>query len=91
MFLFEIMPKLWTDAIVIAIVSYSFTVSMGLIFENKENYKIDFNQELLAMGMGNLYIKFHELSNEWRPSREPPPTRPRDRPKCGLFNPLISL
>ena len=57
MFLFEIMPKLWTDAIVIAIVSYSFTVSMGLIFANKENYKIDFNQELLAMGMGHLYIK----------------------------------
>ena len=34
MFLFEIMPKFWTDAIVIAIVSYSFTVSMGLIFAN---------------------------------------------------------
>jgi hypothetical protein len=40
MFLFEIMPKFWTDAIVIAIVSYSFTVSMGLIFANNPVFVI---------------------------------------------------
>lgn len=51
---FGIMSELISDAFVIAIVSYSVTVSMGLIFAKKENYKIDFNQELLAMGVGNL-------------------------------------
>lgn len=53
--LFRIMPNLIADAFVIAIVSYSVTVSMALIFAKKEKYKIDFNQELLAMGMGNMF------------------------------------
>lgn len=69
MFLFEIMPKLWTDAIVIAIVSYSFTVSMGLIFANKENYKIDFNQELLLTGIRFGVVGEHK-EQLWIP--EPP-------------------
>lgn len=51
---FGIMSSLVSDAFVIAVVSYSVTVSMALIFAKKENYKLDFNQELLAMGMGNL-------------------------------------
>lgn len=41
--------ELLVDAIAIAIVSYSVTVSMALIFGQKLKYEIDFNQELLAM------------------------------------------
>lgn len=52
--IFSLMPSLISDAFVIAIVAYSVSVSMALIFAKKENYKIDFNQELLAQGMGNL-------------------------------------
>lgn len=46
------------DCIVIAIVSYTVSVSMALIFAQKLNYEIDFNQELLAMGTGNLFGSF---------------------------------
>lgn len=51
---FNLMSSLVADAFIIAIVSYSVSVSMALIFAKKENYKIDFNQELLAMGAGNI-------------------------------------
>lgn len=50
-----IVPKLdlWlellTDAFAIAFVSYSVSVSLALLFAQKANYEIDFNQELLAM------------------------------------------
>lgn len=52
---FKIMSNFISDAFVIAIVSYSVTVSMALIFAKKENYQIDFNQELLGMGVGNIF------------------------------------
>lgn len=52
---FSIMSNLLPDAFFVALVSYSITVSMALIFSKKENYKIDFNQELLAMSAGNLF------------------------------------
>lgn len=57
---FSIMSGLISDAFVIATVSYSVSVSMGLIFAKKENYKIGFNQELLAMGAGNLLGSFFQ-------------------------------
>ena len=41
--------KLIIPVIAIAFVSYSVTVSMALIFGQKFNYEIGFNQELLAM------------------------------------------
>lgn len=56
---FRLIPLI-SDAFIIAIVSYSVTVSMALIFAKKENYKIDFNQELLAMGVGNFVGSFFQ-------------------------------
>lgn len=41
--------ELLIDAFAIAIVSYSITVSLALQFAQKQNYDIDFNQELLAV------------------------------------------
>lgn len=41
------------DSIAIAIVSYTVTISMALIFAKKQNYEVDPNQELLAMVTAN--------------------------------------
>lgn len=46
---FTIWKDLLFDSFAIAFVSYSVTVSMALIFAQKQKYEIDFNQELLAM------------------------------------------
>ncbi|XP_031640973.1 solute carrier family 26 member 10-like [Contarinia nasturtii] len=42
------------DSIAIAIVSYTITISMALIFAKKQNYEVRPNQELLAMGLSNI-------------------------------------
>lgn len=46
---FLLVKELLVDSFAIAMVSYSVSVSMALIFAQKYNYEIDFNQELLAM------------------------------------------
>lgn len=46
---FELLPSILTDGLTIAIVSYTMSLSMGLIFAQKFDYEIDPNQELLAM------------------------------------------
>lgn len=46
------------DGFTIAIVSYSVTLSMALIFAQKLNYEVDANQELLAQGAGNIFGSF---------------------------------
>lgn len=45
---FELLWDVLFDAVTIAIVSYSVTMSMALIFAQKLHYKVDSNQELLA-------------------------------------------
>ncbi|CAO1380564.1 unnamed protein product [Diamesa hyperborea] len=55
---FSLWKDLIVDSIAIAFVSYSVTVSMALIFGQKLNYEIGFNQELLAMGAGNIFGSF---------------------------------
>lgn len=46
------------DSFIIAMVSYTVSVSMALIFAQKLNYDVNFNQELLAMGAGNAFGSF---------------------------------
>lgn len=46
---FDLWMELSIDAFAIAFVSYSITVSLALQFAQKQNYDIDFNQELLAV------------------------------------------
>lgn len=55
---FGMWNQLIVDAFTIAMVSYTVSVSMALIFAQKYNYEIDFNQELLAMGSGNIFGSF---------------------------------
>lgn len=42
------------DGLIIAIVSYTITVSIAVTFAKSNNYEIDFNQELLALGASNI-------------------------------------
>lgn len=59
---FSIWKDLIVDSIAIAFVSYSVTVSMALIFGQKLNYEIGFNQELLAM-VSHMTIHGHSNDN----------------------------
>ncbi|XP_058832839.1 solute carrier family 26 member 10-like [Topomyia yanbarensis] len=52
---FDLLESIILDSFVVAVVSYAVTVSMGAIFAQRENYELDFNQELLAMGSSNLF------------------------------------
>ncbi|XP_058834299.1 solute carrier family 26 member 10-like [Topomyia yanbarensis] len=55
---FDLLRSLLLDSFTIAMVAYAVSVSMGLIFAQKQNYEIDFNQELLAMGASNVFGSF---------------------------------
>ncbi|XP_059476161.1 solute carrier family 26 member 6-like [Neocloeon triangulifer] len=46
--------ELMADSFIAAIVSYATLMSMALILARGEDYQVDANQELLAMGLGNL-------------------------------------
>uniref|UniRef100_A0A8R1DHG3 STAS domain-containing protein n=1 Tax=Caenorhabditis japonica TaxID=281687 RepID=A0A8R1DHG3_CAEJA len=46
------------DALSIAIVAYAVTISMGQIFSKKHKYRLDSNQELLALGLINIGSSF---------------------------------
>lgn len=46
------------DSIAVTIVSYSIVMSMALIFASKEQYEVRANQELLAMGLANIFGSF---------------------------------
>lgn len=54
----DLAKEIAVDGFVVAMVSYTVSVSMALIFAQKLNYEIDFNQELLAMGSGNIIGSF---------------------------------
>ncbi|XP_052860903.1 pendrin-like [Anopheles cruzii] len=55
---FNILPDIVVESITVAVVAYAVHVSLGIIFAKKENYEIGFNQELLALGAGNLFASF---------------------------------
>lgn len=55
---FELVPDLFVDSIAIAIVTYSIVMSLGLTFAKKHGYEIRPNQELFAMGIGNIFCGF---------------------------------
>ncbi|XP_017059088.1 solute carrier family 26 member 6 [Drosophila ficusphila] len=50
----DLVPKVAVDSIAIAIVTYSIIMSMGLTFAKKHGYEVRPNQELFAMGVGNM-------------------------------------
>ncbi|EDV96650.1 solute carrier family 26 member 6 [Drosophila grimshawi] len=50
----DLVPLVAVDSIAIAIVTYSIIMSMGLTFAKKHGYEVRANQELFAMGLGNI-------------------------------------
>lgn len=51
---FDLVPSLVVDSIAITIVTYSIVMSLGLTFAKKHSYEVRPNQELFAMGIGNI-------------------------------------
>ncbi|KAL6267139.1 hypothetical protein P5V15_000218 [Pogonomyrmex californicus] len=54
----SLIPNILVDSIVITMVAYTISMSMALIFAQKEGYEVDSNQELVAQGLGNLVGSF---------------------------------
>ncbi|XP_051174059.1 solute carrier family 26 member 6-like [Leptopilina boulardi] len=55
---FELLSTVALDSIAVTMVSYTVTMSMSLIFAQKLQYDVDSNQELFAMGAGNIFGSF---------------------------------
>lgn len=47
-----------TDGVSIGLIAFVYSISVALIFSQKEGYDIDANQELLAYGMTNIVTSF---------------------------------
>lgn len=56
----SLVPELFVDSIAIAIVTYSIVMSLGLTFAKKHSYEVRPNQELFAMGVGNIVGGFFQ-------------------------------
>lgn len=54
----NLLMSVFSESVIIAIVAYSVTMSMALLFSEKLKYSIDTNQELLAQGVGNVFGSF---------------------------------
>ncbi|XP_078518562.1 solute carrier family 26 member 6 [Lissotriton helveticus] len=52
--------KVVGDAFAIAIVGYAITISLGKTFAAKHGYKVDSNQELIALGLSNFVGSFFQ-------------------------------
>lgn len=46
---------MWYRCIATAVVAYTTTLSVGKMYGSKHNYKVDPNQELIALGITNLW------------------------------------
>ncbi|GJQ74244.1 hypothetical protein Trydic_g19148 [Trypoxylus dichotomus] len=55
---FALINNIVLDCFIIAIVSYTINLSMALIFAQRVGYEVDADQELLAMGAGNMVGSF---------------------------------
>ncbi|XKL65796.1 hypothetical protein PGB90_009216 [Kerria lacca] len=54
----SIMSNIASESLVIAIIAYIISVSMAMIFAQKNKYEIKANQEFLAQGLGNIVGSF---------------------------------
>jgi MFS superfamily sulfate permease-like transporter len=46
------------DAILIAVISFSLSISLAALYSRKKKYKIDSTQELYALGMSSMVGSF---------------------------------
>ncbi len=52
---FKLFKYLWYRCIPTAVVAYTITLSVGKLYATKHNYKVDPNQEMIALGACNLW------------------------------------
>ncbi|XP_072418789.1 prestin isoform X1 [Chiloscyllium punctatum] len=57
---FSLLSEIFTECIAIAIVGFSMTISMAKIFAMKHGYRVDGNQELIALGICNTFGSFFQ-------------------------------
>lgn len=50
----DLMPGLFVDALIIAIVAFAISISLAKLFSQKHKYSMDANQELVAYGVQNI-------------------------------------
>ncbi|KAM6169247.1 solute carrier family 26 member 6 [Rhynchocyon petersi] len=50
----ELFPQLVANAFAIAVVGFAIAISLGKIFALRHGYRVDSNQELVALGLSNL-------------------------------------
>lgn len=50
----KLIRELWFESVATALISYTMVYVMAKTYSNKFNYDVDFNQELIACGAGNL-------------------------------------
>lgn len=55
---FDLMPSLFADSVILSIVCFAVSLSLAKIFAKKHNYRVDANQELVALGSANVFSSF---------------------------------
>lgn len=55
---FDLMPNVFLDAVILSIVCFAVSLSLAKIYAKKHNYRVDANQELVALGSANLISSF---------------------------------
>ncbi|XP_064417510.1 prestin [Latimeria chalumnae] len=58
---FSLIPRIFGDALAIAIVGFSMAISMAKIFAAKHSYTVNGNQELIALGLCNFTGSFFQI------------------------------
>lgn len=58
--MFSLLPNLVTDSFAVAIVGFSMGISLAKIFALKHGYRVDGNQELIALGLCNFISSFFQ-------------------------------
>lgn len=57
---FELIKYLWMKAISVAVVGYTITLSVGKIYGTKHMYKVNNNQEMVAVGATNVWASLFQ-------------------------------
>lgn len=57
---FSLFGDIVGNAFAIAVVGYAITISLGKVFASKHGYKVDSNQELIAIGFSNFVGSFFQ-------------------------------
>ncbi|KAM3915716.1 solute carrier family 26 member 6-like [Leptodactylus fuscus] len=57
---FSLLRDIVGNAFTIAVVGYAITISLGKVFASKHGYRVDSNQELIAIGFSNLIGSFFQ-------------------------------